>query len=332
MTRPTIRDVAARAGVSKSLVSLVLRDAPHVSPAKRAAVQAAIAELGYRPNAVARSLVSRRTGVLGIVIADHHNPFFADVIDGVDERAAAAGYAAVIRPSGGSAAREGAAVDKFLELRVDGLVMAGSSLPANRIAAVAAIVPVVLVTRSSRSPAVDTVLNDDGHGARLAVEHLIGLGHRRIAHIDGGRAPGGPARRKSYERTMRAHRLARQMNVAGGAFTQEGGAKAIRSLLATATPPTAVFACNDVAALGALGAMREAGLAAPRDISIVGYDNSSLAALPQSLLTTVDQPRMAMGRQAVELVLERLDGRTGVRRVVLEPGLIVRSTTGPPPG
>ncbi len=330
MSRPTIRDVASRAGVSKSLVSLVLRDAPHVSDAKRRAVREAIDELGYRPNAVARSLVSKRTGVIGVVISDLHNPFFADVIDGVEEAASRSGYTALLSSGGRSAAREATAVDKLLDLRADGIILAGSHLEAKRIAVASRSVPVVLLTRTSRVGSLDTVVTNDEAGARMAVDHLVGLGHRRIGHVDAGRAPGGPARRRGYERAMRAHGLERYVRVARGTFTEAGGAAGTRSLLDGKRTPTAIFTCNDLAALGALTELEAHGREVPGDVSLVGFDNSSLASLGLAGLTTIDQPRSEMGRLGVELLLERFEGRREPQRVVVEPSLVVRSTTAPP--
>ncbi len=330
MARPTIRDVAARAGVSKSLVSLVLRDAPHVSAAKRAAVRAAIDELGYRPNAVARSLVSARTGLVGVVISDHHNPFFADVIDGIEAAAGEAGFTALHSSGGHSAGKEAAAVEKLLELRADGIILAGSHLDARHIATASRTVPVVLLTRTSRSPTVDTVVTDDSAGAALAVEHLASLGHRAIAHIDAGRSPGGPARRRGYERAMAKAGLAEHVRVVRGAFTEEAGAVGIRELLARGPRPTAVFACNDLAALGALSELDRAGVDVPGDMSLIGFDNSSLASLGLAGLTTIDQPRYEMGQLGIRLLAERIDGRTEPRRVELDAHLVFRATSAPP--
>ncbi len=331
--RPTIRDVAERAGVSKSLVSLVLRDAPHVSDAKRAAVHKAIDELGYRPNAVARSLVRRRTRVLGLLIDDIHNPFFADMVGGIDPAARAAGYATFINSGSRSVTREAAALETMLELRVDGIIMAGSRLETRRIAGTARTVPIALLTRTVRLGSIDTVVNDDFSGARLAVDHLVALGHRRIAHVDGGREPGGPSRRRGYERAMEAHGLERFVKVAKGAFTEDGGARGTRKLLEASSPPTAIFAGNDQAALGAFAALDDAGLRVPEDVSLVGYDNTSVAALRHISLTTINQPRAEMGERAVELLVERIDGgRTEALHVVMEPTLVERATTAPPRG
>lgn len=331
MAQPTILDVAARAGVSKSLVSLVLRDSPSVSPAKRKAVLAAAAALDYRPNLAARSLVRRRSNVLGVMLSDLHNTFFADVLDGIGARAAAVGYKALVNTGNRAAAGEREAIETLLELRTDGLILAAPLLDAARIAEAGRTVPVVLVARTATSPRVDSVTNDDEAGASLAVEHLVELGHRAIAHIDGGRGAGAQGRRAGYLRTMRRHGLGRRARVVRGEYTEDGGARGVEALLARGAQPTAIFAANDLSAIGALDALTRRGLRVPEDISLVGYDNTSLAALRHIDLTTIDQPRPAMGAAAVNLLLERIERRrTAPRRIVMAPALVVRGSSAPP--
>lgn len=328
---PTIRDVAERAGVSKSLVSLVMRGSPQVGAKRREAVLRAAADLDYRPNAVARSLVRKRSFVIGVVLSDLHNPFFAEVVDGIEEEARAWSYQALFSTASLSPEREVEALETFLQLRTDGLILAGAELPTQDIVTVAAMAPVVLVTRSTRSPLLDSVTNDDRAGARLAIEHLVALGHRAIAHIDGGRGAGAAARRSSYLATMRSFGLAGQASIVRGAFTEEGGAGGVERLLARGRPPTAIFAANDLAAVGALHALEERALRVPEDVSLVGYDNSSLAALGHVDLTTIDQPRRELGAAAVRLLLERLDrGRREARHLVVPPHLVTRGTTSSP--
>ena len=331
MAQPTIHDVAARAGVSKSLVSLVLHDSPLVSETKRRAVLAAAADLDYRPNAVARSLVQRRTHVLGVMLSDLHNTFFADVLDGVAGRAGERGYKAMLNTGNRTPTGEATAIETLLELRSDGLILAAPRLDAARIAQAARSVPVVLVARTISAPGVDCVSNDDPAGAALAVDHLVSLGHRQIAHIDGGQGAGAQARRQGYVRTMRGHGLASQARTARGDYTEEGGARGVAALLARGPRPTAIFAANDLSAIGALDALTRGGLRVPDDVSLIGYDNTALAALRHIDLTTIDQPREAMGETAVDLLLERLERRrTAPRRIVMAPALVVRGTTAAP--
>lgn len=331
MSRPTIIDVARRAGVSKSLVSLVMRGAPNVSDEKRERVLRVAAALGYRPNAVARSLVRQRTNLLGVFLSDLHNPFFAEVIDGIQAEAAERGYRTIIGTGDRVELSEARALDTLLELRTEGLILASPILPMRRIAEASREVPTVLVARGSRSSTIDSVANDDTAGAALAVGHLASLGHRRIAHIDGGDGAGARERRRGYERAMDGQGLAREARVVAGAYTEEGGWQGVRALFSRGRAPTAVFAANDLAAIGTLSALAEQGIRVPEDVSVVGYDNTALAAVHHIHLTTVDQPRPEMGRTAVSLILERLDGeRRSVKHMLMPPSLVVRGTTGPP--
>jgi DNA-binding LacI/PurR family transcriptional regulator len=192
--------------------------------------------------------------------------------------------------------------------------------------------PVVLVGRTARAASLDSVTNDDWAGAVAVVRHCASLGHRAIAHVDGGQGAGADARRRGYEDGMRQLRLGKYLRVAPGTFTEEGGHSGALVLLEQRPRPTAIFAANDLAAIGALNAIEERGLNVPDDVSLVGYDNTSLAALRHLSLTTVHQPRLEMGQMAVSILMERVDeGRTRPRRAVLSPSLVVRGTTAPPP-
>ena len=329
--KPTITDVARRAGVSKSLVSLVMRGADHVSPERRQAVNKAAAELGYRPNAMARSLVQRRTHLVGVMVSDLHNPFFADVVAGIQEQAARTGYKVLVNSGNRAAAREADAMETLLQLRADGIILGSPVLDDEVIGRASREVPIVLVGREAHGPAVDSVTNDDRAGAEVAVEHCVSLGHRRIAHIDGGHGAGAPARRHGYEAAMKRLGLGDLVSVVSGTYTEEGGHTGCLLLLAQKPRPTAIFAANDLAAIGALNAIEESGLKVPDDISLVGYDNTSLAALRHISLTTIHQPRLEMGQLALSTLLERVDqDREEPRRVVLSPSLVVRASTAPP--
>ena len=328
---PTISDVARKAGVSKSLVSLVMRGGRYVSAPRREAVMRAAEQLGYRPNAMARGLVQRRSGFLGVMVSDLHNPFFADVVDGIQDQAHRAGYRVLVNTGNRSSAAEAEAVETLLQLRADGVILAGPLVENGTVVAASRAVPVVVVGRAAKADSVDSVTNDDRAGAEVAVEHCASLGHRRIAHIDGGRGAGASDRRRGYETAMRRLRLARYIDVVTGSYTEGGGHSGAMALLARRLRPTAIFAANDLAAIGALNAIEEMGLSVPGDVSLIGYDNTSLAALRHISLTTIHQPRLEMGQLAVSTLLERIElKRTRPRRAVLSPTLVVRGTTAPP--
>jgi DNA-binding LacI/PurR family transcriptional regulator len=187
-----------------------------------------------------------------------------------------------------------------------------------------------MVGRNARSVDADCVLINEAHGTELVLDHLVALGHERIAHVDGGKGAGGPQRRSAYLRGMRARRLRRHTRVIPGDFTEEAGTNAAEQLLAEGDLPTAVFAANDLVAAGLLGGFDRAGVDVPGDVSIVGYDNISIAHLAHVSLTTIDQPRDEMGRLALELLLDRIENRRPSAMRLLEPSLVVRSTTAPP--
>lgn len=330
--KPTIRDVARRAGVSKSLVSMVIRGGKGVSVKSREAVLRAAAELDYRPNAMARGLVQRRTRIVGVMISDLNNPFFGDVVSGIQQQAGELGYKVLFSTGDRQQSLEQEAIENLLELRVDGLILAGPRIDHPSISHIGRAVPLVVLHRPTAELASDSVTNNDLAGAEIAVEHCASLGHTRIAHIDGGAGAGSEPRREGYERAMRRLDLARHILVVPGGFTEPRGHQGAQELLRKRPLPTAVFAANDLCAIGALNAFEEAGLSIPTDISLIGYDNTSLAALRHVSLTSIHQPSAEMGRMAVDRLFERIDqGRTDPRHEVVSPSLVVRNTTGPPP-
>jgi DNA-binding LacI/PurR family transcriptional regulator len=329
--RVTMEDVAREAGVSRALVSLVMRDSPKVSAKRRARVRAAAERLGYRPNAIARNLASRRTRTLGVLLNELHNPFYAEIMDGVYEVADELDYHVLIGASGGRTGGERATLEALLDLRVEGVILIGPRLPTSAIVAAAAWIPIVVVARPVNAAQIDSIMDDERLGARLVVDHLAGLGHRRILHIDGGRGAGAATRRACYAAAMRGAGLSDEIQVLRGDYTDVAGARAAAHLLASGELPTAIFAANDFVATGAIDQLDEAGLSVPGDISIVGYDNIFLAALRRLALTTINQPRGDMGRLAVTSLVERIDGtRSRPVRYRLAPELVVRDTTGPP--
>jgi DNA-binding LacI/PurR family transcriptional regulator len=325
-----MEDVAREAGVSRALVSLVMRGRSNVSDERRRRVQEAAARLGYRPNAMARSLASQRTRTVGVILDDLANPFFAEIAGGIEQLASELGYQLLLGSGGRQARRERAALATLLEYRVDGIILVSPRMPTPEIAAAAFEAPLVIVGRRIRSVAADCVLINEAHGTELVLSHLAGLGHTEIVHVDGGSGAGGPQRRAAYLRGMRARRLGSRARVISGDFTEEAGVSAAQLLLAEDELPTAVFAANDMVAAGLLSGFDRAGVDVPGEISIVGYDNIAIAHLAHVSLTTVDQPRVEMGALALELLLDRIDNhRANVSRLI-EPTIVVRSTSGPP--
>ena len=330
-----MEDVAAEAGVSRALVSLVMRGSPRVSASSRSIVLDAAARMGYRPNLMARNLASRRTMTIGLLLNDLHNPWFAEIADGIHDEADSHGYRIILGNGRRSATHEDAMVESFLAFQVDGIILTGCRLTPKRIEQVGHEVPVVSVGRAVRSTTVSTVTSDDRQGAHIAVEHLVGLGHRDIVHIDGGRGAGAAPRRAGYLAAMKAFGLERSARVIGGDFTELAGDAAVERLLADSTLPTAIFTANDIVAVGALDRLERAGLSVPGDVSIVGYDNTALAGLHHVALTTVDQPREEMGRVAFKSLIDRLGESASPQPAthhVMSPELIVRRTTLARPG
>jgi DNA-binding LacI/PurR family transcriptional regulator len=327
--RPTMRDVAAKAGVSKALVSLVFRNAPGASAQTRARVLEAAAELGYRHNRTASLLARRRNHLLGVTMI-LRNTFHAELVEDLQAAADDFGYelalSTVTRTHD-----ERRAVETLLEFRCEALVLLGPELPAPSLAALGKQLPVVVVGRRITSPHLDVVRTADDQGVAQVVDHLVQLGHRAIVHLDGGTGSMAPDRRSGYRRAMRRHGLEEHIRIIPCDYTEEAGAAAARTLLAEPHLPTAVVAGNDRSAVGLLDSLARSGVDVPKVMSVAGFDDSMLAKLTHVNLTTVSQEPRDQARHAVQAMVERLDGgRTTRRDVVLKPRLVIRGTTSAP--
>ncbi len=331
MTQPTIRTVAAHAGVSKSLVSLVLRGSSSVSAEKRTAVENAIRELGYRPNLSARSLTQKRTNIVGVLLNDLRNPWFVDCLEGMNSILQQHDLKMFLADGRLDRSSDASYLESFMNLRLDGLALVGTRATTPAITQAAATMPTVVVaSRDLECAGVDVVANDDELGTRLAVDHLADLGHRRIAHLAGVGAV-ADIRANSYRDAMTRHGLARFIRVVTSGMTEDDGHRAAGTLLDGRSRPSAVYAVNDMVAIGAMTACQERGLAIPLDISIIGYDNTYLARLRHVQLTSVDNATVEVGRRAASALIQRIADPTAPGSLELvPPALHVRGSTTTP--
>ncbi|NOZ27846.1 MAG: LacI family transcriptional regulator [Chloroflexi bacterium] len=327
----TIKDVAKRAGVSVTTVSHVLNETRYVSPELVARVWEAVEALNYQPNAVARSLRRKRTHTLGMIIPDNSNPFFAEVARGIEDVCFDLGYNVILCNSDQDPQKERRYIDLLTEKRVDGIVFVAAGDRAEHLEAVLTRrVPVVVIDRELQDVQCDRVLTDNRTGGRQATEHLIQRGRTRIACIAG---PSDVT--PSWERVWGYQDALTEAGlpfdeqlIRRGNFQAASGYRAMRELLALSDPPTGVFACNDMMAIGAICAISEAGLRIPEDIAVVGFDDIALASYTNPPLTTVAQPRQEIGRLAAEMLIERISNRSRPpQRHLLETWLVVRQST-----
>jgi LacI family repressor for deo operon, udp, cdd, tsx, nupC, and nupG len=337
VSRVSIKDIAKVAGVSHSTVSRALSDSPLVSAKTKARIQHLAREMGYSPDAQARGLVMGRTQTVGVVVTTITDPFIAEIVQAVEQTAYDHDYTVILATSNAQPEREIAAVEMLRSKRVDGVIVTSSRVGAlyqehlDRLG-----VPVVLINshRQQSGSYTFSVNVDNQHGGCLATEHLIQLGHRRIAYIGGPEGNSDDlARMAGYRQALERAGIAFDPDlVVWGTGRAGGGERAWPTLQALADPPSAVFCYNDMTAIGLLRAIRQARLAVPSDLAVVGFDDIPFASYVQPTLTTVAQPKPEMGRRAMEMVLTLLSDDTEegqpASNILVQGKLIVRESSG----
>lgn len=333
---PTIRHVAKAAGVSIATVSATINQSAYVSPALQERVRKAIGDVGYHPDAIARSLKKGSTQTLGLIISDIANPFFTALVRGIEDVANARGYAVILCNTDEDLEKERAYLRLLRSRRVDGLIMAaaGAGEDYHRFF-VAVNTPLVFIDRKIPTVPADAVVVDNVAGARQVVEYLLRLGHRRIGTITGL-----PQISTTHER-IQGYRQALESSgqtvdpglMRGGNSRLEGGHQAALALLELAQRPTAIFATNNLMAIGLMRAVAERGLRCPEDLSVACFDDFDWASVFHPRLTTVAQPTYEMGAKAAELLFARLEGTLAgdPREVVLSPTVVIRDSCAAPP-
>jgi DNA-binding LacI/PurR family transcriptional regulator len=335
--RVSIKDIAKSAGVSHSTVSRALSDSPLVSDETKARIQRLAQEMGYSPNTLARSLVTRQTYTVGVVVTTIADPFVAEVVHGIEATAHDYSYTVILSSSGAQPEREIAAVEMLRSKRVDGVIVTSSRVGALYIEHLERIgVPIVLINNHNESSGryTFTVTVDNRHGGYLATDHLVQLGHRRIAYVT------APADHSSDLDRMAGYR---QALIAGeiepdpalivpGNGRADGGERALPALMELSEPPSAVFCYNDMTAIGLMHAARRVGLPVPRDMAVVGFDDIPFASYFYPPLTTIAQPKVEMGRLAMKMALSLMtigeeNREEELSNIVVRGKLVVRAST-----
>ena len=335
--RPTIRDVAERAGVSKSLVSLVMRGEPMVREDKRRRVRQAADELGYRRNLAVRWLPDVRSKTIGVLVADLRNPLLVDVVERAREVFEDEGLSTLLinavmpaRPSSGPRI-DGRAIEALKDLRVEAMLIVGSVPDGGELVHVLGDIPVVVAAAGAGGPRADVVRNDDHLGMRLVVDYLVARGHTAIAHLGGLGGVVAEERVAGYCAAMTHHGLESEIMVAESDLSEDAGYRGAARLLRGGRPVTAIVAVNDMAAVGAMSAVVDAGFRVPSDVAVTGYDDTFVAAIRQVSLTSVNPDSSGIGTQAARCVLRRIEDRgRAVEEHLLPPRLMTRLSSGVP--
>ena len=329
----TLADIARALGVSKMTVSRGINNHPEISAETRARILEAAQRMNYRPNQFARALTTNRSYLLGVVVPDLMHSYFAEICRGIESVAKPLGYQNLICSTDEDAASEEDEIEALLP-RTDGLIVASSALPAEtkfyrRLTRERA--KVVLIDRQLEGLKFPMVTTDDVKVGQLATNHLIGLGHRRVGHLKGTAASTAQMRFEGYKRALQKNRIAFDASlVRECGFTEADGYRSMKEWLATNHAPSAIFAANDPAAIGAMTAINEAGLQIPQDIAIVGGGNIHYGDMLRVPLTTVAWSTSEMGQNAARLLVAMVEGKKRPKEmhIIVEPELVVRESCG----
>jgi len=331
----TIKDVAKLAEVHPSTVSRVINNDPRISEKTKDKVLLIIKKLGYTPNAIARGLKTKRTFTLGMLIPDITNPFFAEIARGVEDAANKNNFNVILCNTDDKLKKEKTYLEILREKRVDGLILGTAHIRDKSILELEKIkFPYMLVSRNIEGLDKNCIIVDDVEGGMMATEYLIKLGHRRIAHITGPiKTRSALNRLKGYQLAFKKHKIEYNDELVGeGDFRIKGGYQAMKKFLKLPEPPTAIFAANDLLALGAMQAIQKKKYHIPEDFCIIGFNDISLASFVYPPLTTIRQPMQEMGALAVKMLLKIIeDGEFNQKKVTLKPKLIIRESCDHPP-
>jgi LacI family repressor for deo operon, udp, cdd, tsx, nupC, and nupG len=337
----TIKDIARQAGVSHTTVSRALHNSPLISEGTTHRIQRIAAELDYHPSVAARSLKTNRSQALGVIVSHIADPFFSEILQGIDDVAQVNGYSLFIASSQQDQEREKAIIQTMHEHRVDGVILCSPRFPLDQIDPLQAFnIPVVAINNQSDEDYPFTIYHDDVDGARQICEHLISLGHRRIGYL-GDSTSGRTTKERlaGFEQAMGSAGLSIQPEytclMPGNGADQ--GFDAVKYFAALEQPPTALICYNDMMAVGVLKGCFEAGLDVPSELSVTGFDNITIAEYTHPPLTTIDQPKRFLGSEAARLLLNLLNGpeqatSRGTQVQRLKGSLLVRQSTAVPPG
>jgi len=331
----SIKDIARIAEVSHSTVSRALRDSPLISQETKARIQHLARQMGYSPSGIARSLVTKRTQTLGLVVTTISDPFVAEVVQGIEEHSLDEGYSVILCQSQSDPDRELAAVEILREKRVDAIIVTASRLGSLYLPLLESLsIPIVLINNQQEGRYVHSVSTDNHLGGQLAADHLLELGHTCLGYVGGPEWSAQSSQRlEGARRALQAKGLSFDpAHVASGNGRYQGGQEAMAGLLQQPNMPTAFLCYNDLAAIGAMGAARQAGLRVPGDVSIIGYDDIAQASYVVPALTTIRQRMSELGDRAAGMALTLLSGEQAVEDILVPVKLVERESCARPKG